>query len=41
MISELSDYMKKTGDRLSLPKDLRINFLKNYKNGIQKSDKVQ
>lgn len=41
MIGELSGYMKKTGDRLSLSKDLRTNFLKNYKNGIQKSDKVQ
>ncbi len=41
LIIELSDYMKKTGDRLSLPKDLRTIFLKNYKYGIQKSDKVQ
>lgn len=41
MIRELSTYMKQTGDRLSLPDDLRTRFLKNYKNGIQKSDKVQ
>lgn len=41
MIRELSNYMKQTGDRLSLAADLRTRFLKNYKNGIQKSDKLQ
>lgn len=41
MIRELYNYMKQTGDRLSLGADLRTRFLKNYKNGIQKSDKLQ
>ena len=41
LLDEISGYMKTTGDRLALPKDLRINFLKLYKNGIQKSDKSQ
>jgi choline-sulfatase len=41
LINELSAYMKKTGDRLTLPKDIRVQFLQTYKNGIQKSDTSQ
>lgn len=41
MIAELSAYMKKTGDRLTLAANLRSRFLTYYKNGIQKSDKIQ
>ena len=39
LVTELAAYMKDTGDRIKLPPALRINFLKNYKNGIQKADK--
>lgn len=39
LIAELSAYMQSTGDRVQLPKDLRQNFLKQYKKGIEKSDK--
>ncbi len=41
LIADLTAYMQKTGDRLTLRKDLHVQFLKNYKNGIQKSDKQQ
>ena len=41
LIADLAAYMQKTGDRLTLRKDLHTQFLKNYKNGIQKSDKQQ
>lgn len=41
LITELSGYMKTTGDRLTLPNNLRLTFSKLYKNGIQKSDKSQ
>lgn len=37
----LTEHMKQTGDRLELPKSIMQTFLKNYKYGIQKSDKVQ
>jgi arylsulfatase A-like enzyme len=39
LLNDLAGYMKTTGDRLSLPKNLRTQFLKLYKSGIQKSDK--
>lgn len=41
LLGELTGYMKSTGDRLTLPKDLHKTFLKLYKNGVQKSDKSQ
>ena len=37
----LREHMKQTGDRLELPKSIMQTFLKNYKYGVQKSDKVQ
>jgi choline-sulfatase len=39
LIEELRNYMKNSGDRLTLPQNLRSHFLKEYKNGIEKSDK--
>lgn len=39
LLGELNNYMIKTGDRITLPKNLRTLFLKKYTNGIQKSDK--
>lgn len=41
LIVALQAYMKNTGDRLSLPENLRTRFLNTYKSGIQKSDKSQ
>lgn len=41
LIAELKGYMQRTGDRLTLPKNLRIDFLKNYKNGPEKGGKVE
>ncbi|OYZ51378.1 MAG: hypothetical protein B7Y15_06090 [Bacteroidetes bacterium 24-39-8] len=37
----LKEHMKLSGDRVVLPAELMKKFLKNYKYGIQKSDKVQ
>ena len=41
LIAELRGYMKNTGDRLTLPKDLRTDFLKNYKNTADKGGKSE
>lgn len=41
MLIVLKEHMKESGDRLLLPAELMKTFLKNYKYGIQKSDKVQ
>ncbi len=41
LIAELAAYMKNSGDRLSIPNGLLEQFVKTYKNGIQKSDKSQ
>jgi len=41
MIHDLISYMQNTGDRLTLTKDISMQFLKKYKNEIQKSDKSQ
>jgi choline-sulfatase len=39
LLNELTNYMKKTGDRIQLPKNVLADFLKNYSNGDQKPDK--
>ncbi len=41
LIVLLRGYMKNSGDRLTLPKDLRTNFLKSYKNGAEKGGKSE
>lgn len=39
LITELTGYMQRMGDRLQLPRDLRQRFIKLYRSEIQKSDK--
>lgn len=41
LLVALKTHMKASSDRLSIPDNLMNTFLKNYKYGIQKSDKVQ
>lgn len=41
LIVLLRGYMKTSGDRLTLPKDLRTDFLKGYKNGAEKGGKSE